>query len=281
MPTFYIVGSGRCGTTLLRRCLSQIQGIYIPPENHILGPSVKRRIVHREEDWASFAAWFEKALLNFPDFKYFNIDLDMLLLRLKHLPRNMQNARGAMSVVYDLHLRSQVTMIKYLGDKTPMNVFYLDDILSTVPEAKFINLIRDGVDVVESFLRIGRYITVDSAARRWKLAIEAAESFAEKNNKNIITIKYEDLVIHPRKILKSICHFLAIDYSERMMHCLTLPKSLATEMTQKHHENATLRLTSTNIGLGKSELSSEDLKKIRELVGDTLQRLGYQLPQIK
>ena len=50
---FFIAGSGRCGTTLLRRLLIEQAHVVIPPENYLLAVS-PRLMVMAQDDWAAF-----------------------------------------------------------------------------------------------------------------------------------------------------------------------------------------------------------------------------------
>jgi len=70
---FFIVGSGRCGTTLLRRELSNAASVHIPPETFALSDAIRVFKESAADDWNDIV---EQVLAKFdyhPEFGYFEL----------------------------------------------------------------------------------------------------------------------------------------------------------------------------------------------------------------
>jgi hypothetical protein len=54
------------------------------------------------------------------------------------------------------------------------------------------------------------------ACERWNFSVQTYR-FLKQNYNNHISIKFEDLLAHPREILRSICSFIGISFEEQML----------------------------------------------------------------
>jgi len=103
---------------------------------------------------------------------------------------------------------------KRWAEKTPNNIFTAGKILETYRHGKFINVIRDGRDVVLS-LTGRRGTPVYTAIWRWLAATEAG--LRMKGHPRFLTVRYEDLVLQTESTLKGICSFIGVDYDAAML----------------------------------------------------------------
>lgn len=93
------------------------------------------------------------------------------------------------------------------------------------PQAKFIHLIRDPVDSVASMaslkpvsisdFRISYVSSYYGFARLWKKCVLSALQYPDQ--KNVLHIFYEDLVLKPRTVLEEVCDFLDVSFEESLM----------------------------------------------------------------
>jgi hypothetical protein len=92
-------------------------------------------------------------------------------------------------------------------EKTPTNVFYLDFIFSLFnKKVKVINIIRDGRDVVMSHhSRLGNFMS----PQKWVRYVE--EGLKYKNDPNVLTIRYENLITKYEDTTALIAQFLNIE----------------------------------------------------------------------
>ena len=80
---------------------------------------------------------------------------------------------------------------KRWAEKTPNNVYCIEQILNLFPDAKFVHMIRDGRDVVLS-LHQGREFPIQNAIFRWLSAVEAGIRF--RGNPRYYELKYMTLI---------------------------------------------------------------------------------------
>jgi hypothetical protein len=106
-------------------------------------------------------------------------------------------------------------------EKTPAHSLWIREILDLFPDARFINIIRDGRDVVASLLAASKSWENDfthyafSAARLWTKYVRAVERARELVPKeNFFDVRYEDLRRNPSEKLAMISRFLNLDWSE-------------------------------------------------------------------
>ena len=104
------------------------------------------------------------------------------------------------------------------GDKTPGYVKQMGMVQRSLPEARFIHLIRDGRDVALS--REGRIaaeeMTVERHALIWKRRINRARGQVPRL-KHYTEVRYEDLVRDPEPTLRKICEFIELPYDAAML----------------------------------------------------------------
>lgn len=101
------------------------------------------------------------------------------------------------------------------AEKTPNNVFTSTEILNSYPDGKFINVIRDGRDVLLS-LRERRGTSVYLGIFRWLAATEAGLR-TQSLNSRFMTVRYEDLVMQTERTLEMVCGFIDEDYDPGML----------------------------------------------------------------
>jgi hypothetical protein len=99
-------------------------------------------------------------------------------------------------------------------EKTPRNVRYFDEILSYFDqEVKLIHIIRDGRDVMLSKhpLAPDEYWI---SPERWVRDVKVGLKF--KNHPQVLTIKYEDLILSYRETIEEICDFIGEESTEEL-----------------------------------------------------------------
>jgi len=105
---------------------------------------------------------------------------------------------------------------KYILLRTP-DALNINLYFNLFPDAKIIILLRDGRDTVESYIsswggaKIFRYMT-----KRWSQRMQQINDFIENNNhsKQILIIKYEDIVQNKDLLLNKTFNFLDLDQSK-------------------------------------------------------------------
>lgn len=276
---FFIVGSGRCGTTLLRRILQASPEVHIPPENWGLGYVIyhfrKNKSYLRWDQLVEIviaahqhrtAGWFET--VNDPE------DLFENVLSLSKSERSLYRL---IDHLYRYHGSSVGAEFRRWGDKTPVNVNHMEAILKSFPDARFINLVRDGVDVVHSWSQHEKYNgNVVRPAIRWKEAVVEAHAFAEQYPEKSLEVRYERLVQEPEKTVARICQFVDLAYESEMLSRTDHYEEMGRAQEVSYFQNVFGSITSENIGKGRRSLGTGQKEKISPLIDDVLSRFGYE-----
>ena len=120
-------------------------------------------------------------------------------------------------------------------EKTPQNVFYIQEILELFPNARIINMVRDPRAILLSQKRKwlrrkmgAHFITRKEALRLrinyhpytlsklWNAAIGAAQKFSE--HPQVMTVRFEDILEDAKTTVEHICNHLGIDFIEEMLN---------------------------------------------------------------
>ncbi|MBD3307297.1 hypothetical protein GF339_12725 [candidate division KSB3 bacterium] len=158
LPRFFIVGTGRCGTTLLRKLLVQHPDVYIPQETHWLPILANyfgmQRVPHTEIFRVVENTYMAKG----------KTALERILkenaLEPEDFRQDLFSRFGAsagtvpdfMAVFYGLLAERNGASI--CGDKTPDYGFCMTMLQQFWPQAKFIHIFRDGRDVALSMSKV-------------------------------------------------------------------------------------------------------------------------------
>lgn len=274
---FFIIGSGRSGTTLLMAILTSHPDIFIPPESKVISRLVRRcqslnflpwrqlsrLIVSRFEAQRKFYLW-EVNVAEFYD--------ELLSLRKKE-----RSLAKALDMFYCYCGRQKKEEFKIWGDKSPINTLNLGWIHRVFPQAKFIHIIRDGRDVVSSMLIKGDTPAgrnIELACRRWNRSIELAQRFGQMKGKHYVELRYEELVSHPELTVRRICEFLSVDYQPTMLYHQGREKLPLTKL--RHHQNVRKPINTDSIGKWKNNLNARQKHLVNKFLQDNLVILGYQ-----
>lgn len=274
---FFIIGSGRCGTTLLRRVLTAHPDICIPPETYVLHKCIQlfRRL--NTLPWDDLVNLVLSTIEYHPKFTDFNLSLRPLYQQLINIPEKDRTLALIIDQFYQFYAsENQYQCIRW-GDKTPLYTLHLDSILQVFPRAQFIHLIRNGVDVVHSYLKTKLRLELEDTSRRWLESVNIARSFGDQHPSIYLEIRYETFVEDPKKIVKQVCEFLGIEYSDRMIDSQAVANKMGDVPNYDHFSSVFNPISTENIGKGKQAFTADQLEEIRRIIGKDLAELGYPL----
>ncbi|MBD3311247.1 MAG: hypothetical protein GF349_01965 [Candidatus Magasanikbacteria bacterium] len=216
---FFIVGSYRSGTTLLRNILNLHEDVAVVPEMHFFDNLIANRKkygdIKKRKNKVELVdnIFFKIKNFNISRGDYWeNINLDHKLLKSKML--DCTDLRELFFVLASS--LSSKNSFSVLIEKTPYNVFFLEQITELFPEAGIIHIIRDGREVCASACK--RWgLDYLGPATRWKDSIKSYEKYNKKNKdkkEKFIEIRYEDLVDEPKNTINKIFKFINLGLNE-------------------------------------------------------------------
>jgi len=162
------------------------------------------------------------------------------------------------------------------GEKTPGNVFYIEQILEDFPNAQFVYIYRDCRDASAEFIESQFGPTnAYNAAVMWRDGQQAVKPFRDKLTADQwLNVRYEDFVRDPVESLKSLCAFLGEDYDDALMEFHQTP---VAQHRGKTRDNWALAhpISDRHIGIYKHQLSIDQQRVMSWVAGDLMQELGY------
>nr|MDJ0840996.1 sulfotransferase [Acidobacteriota bacterium] len=207
---FFIIGSGRSGTTLLRRILTSRPDCHIPPETYVLPVVIREYRTHARANWQTLVRLVSARFEYHPEFAKMKACLQIIVPDLVDIPKEQRSLAFIIDRIY-LSLAEQAgSPCRIWGDKTPNNTYHLDRIRLLFPKARFIHMIRDACDVAVSMVTMGRYETLAESAERWRTTVKLSLDFMRRYPDQVIQVRYEDLVSKPTDETRRICEFLGL-----------------------------------------------------------------------
>lgn len=283
-PPVFIVGVPRSGTTLLRMMLDSHPSLAIPPETHFL---LDLFASHRATEITRYTLL--KTILSSPRWNDF-------CLSSQHLEDSLMNIHpfsiGA-GITCFYHLYASRFDKPRWGDKTPQYSLLVNHLSREIPEIKFVHVVRDGRDVFLSLKStwFGKNVSARQHAYYWRRNVVYTESVGIAN-KNLLQIRYEDLVADSTSTLRKICKFIHLNYAGDMMNYFTRSRHRLSELSHLRmqsgesispgdrvaiHRSTMSPPTSGSIGRWRNEMSPPDLDSYMSIASDLLLKLGYDL----
>jgi len=211
----FIVGCPRSGTTILHSLLGRHPELFSLPETHFYHFALRRNWLHRFlthqsqlGNYCQFADWMAQ---HYPDIALPSMKLPKALLVTKfhHVCDEVARRENASCWV----------------EKTPDNLYHLDQIASLDPSARFIHIVRDPVSVIASLLHVTReypetwgFDSVEKCVKKWKTSAELTLSAANRLDNNIL-ILYDTLLSSEEAVKQKCWSFM----------CLPIPSELDTK----------------------------------------------------
>ncbi len=269
---FFITGSQRSGTTLLRLILNAHSRVAIPEEGTFWMPLLRahRHDYERPLKQAVLDRYLAYIAKN-DQFRTWDLPMDRVTEDLGS--RERVTLADFMEAFYVAYARLQRK--PYWGDKTPSFFRKIDQLARIFPNARFIHVIRDGRDVFLSMRRLEpSRKNVAVAALEWKYKLERArKSLLSLPEGRTLEIRFEDVLHRPEETLAEICRFVGIHYERSMLDFYQTSRRYIGE----HHSALIFKPLSTEAAeRWKSRMVPRENKTFEALAGGSLRQCGYQ-----
>ncbi|MHB1749935.1 MAG: sulfotransferase family protein, partial [Acidithiobacillus sp.] len=162
------------------------------------------------------------------------------------------------------------------GEKTPYNLFFVQQILEDFPNAQFIFITRDGRDASADYLASGFGPTnIYCAAEVWKMCQNAVTPWRKSlANDQWLDVKYEELVQQPHAVLKQVCAFIGEEFTTTMLEFFQTDIAKQRGATRDHAPLGT-PVSTQYIGIYKTQLSVKEQKIFGAVATKELEEAGY------
>jgi hypothetical protein len=271
-PPFFIVACDRSGTTMLRLIHDRSPDVAIPTESMILvdfaGAAGAALDTDAEFDRLAAAVWRHPKVREWG------------------LP-GAPPARGGRTGAAAYRAAIEAPFLAYAklhgkprwADKTPYYVGEIDRVKRVFPEARIVNLVRDGRDVALSLLRVPfGPSNVWAAARQWRAAVDAGDAAQARYGDDVLTVRYEDLVADPDAVVRAVCSFCEIAYAPEM---LAIEESAAGKLAAGQEgwfSELFAGIGTGSVGKWRTQMTAAQRAVFAAEASAALLRHGYEVP---
>lgn len=274
---FFIINSGRCGSTLLNRLLNQHQDLFLPPEQYFIHQMIIKFRLYNWILWRDLAKVLAGELvpsLSAHNWEWKYEDTFKEIVAAKGSERSLQSVIDRVLRNYALQ---QGKAPRLWGDATPLNSSYVPEIFNAYPKAKYLYLTRDARDVVASYKQgedapFALFKDPKTCASNWCLAYEMTQKLQRKGVE-VLHLRYEELVQNPNEVLNTVFDFLAVPKMSIDTKRLDVPDIAFYQLP--YHAGLQRPVHTKSIGKWKNELSQRELEDIMPVVSPTMKALGY------
>jgi hypothetical protein len=286
-PAPFVVGVGRSGTTLLRLMLDSHPDLAMPPETGFVPDVIG--FARKGVTPAEMVAYLREQR-SWGDHR-----LDEAELERRFAAESRLDDTTALRAFYRLYADGQGK--PRWGDKTPAYVKRMPLIERSLPEARFVHVIRDGRDVSLSRdkrrLREGDAPGPARMAEMWRNRILRARKHALRV-RHYTEVRYEDLVTDTEPTLRRVAEAVELEWDGAMLRYHERASERLAEMNRdlpategkltrsgdermRAHALATEPPNPSRIASWKGRMSAEDVAEFEAVAGDLLAELGYEL----
>ena len=281
MKYIQLIGTQRSGSNLLRLMLNQLDDISSPHPPHILSTFLpvleKYGNLKTSKNLNNLISDVRKWIkLNPIKWKNFDVSVNMIKSNLKN-PSIFQ----VFSSIYEIYAEQSNSKVWMCKSLTNMN--YFDQIEREMLFPVYIYIYRDGRDVDISFKKaiVGPKHSY-FIAKKW----EDDQIVCEKIKKNVsssrfISVKYEDLILNPKKILFHICKKIKVKYDDKVLNYYKSKESKVSASAGEMWSNLSKPILKNNTSKFIKGLNKEDLLIFESIAIKSLSRLGYNLLNTK
>lgn len=304
----FVVGYQHSGTTLVQNILGRNQEVYkLPFETKFFEHShmIRKRFPTLDDD--EVIGEYVRFLKEILETGYrvkgeyalggesWVVDLDLDEGALERFARSRSGKQTHVQIYREFcDLVAKANASTRWVEGTPSHVFFADVIGQAIPDARFVEIVRDARDVLASkktmaktakenpkYDRRGRQIrdlafsfdpVLDGTS--WKAAIRAGQKGQRQLTGRWHRIRYEDLVTDPWPVVEDLCAFLELSADEDMLRV----SGRGGAEWSKHRDSEGIRQDS--LGRWRKVLDPGEFAVAQLVVRKELSALGYEVADV-
>ena len=198
-PPFFIVGSVRSGTTILRDVLRIHKDLVCPEETHFFRWSFPFGATEYKNNYLNKVLRVHRSIDKVSDEKM------MELLDTCHSRKDFSG-----KYIEEFIKSTGANPESRWFDKTPQNLYNLMLISAEFLHSRFIHIYRNPLNVVAS-LKVGEVMSAKNnieSANYWREATMISHQFSRCFPNRVMTIRYDDFTNKPNEIMGQLCEFI-------------------------------------------------------------------------
>lgn len=208
---FFIVGSARSGTTMLRMMMNAHPLVAVPPESRFVVELWPGRDAIDSDAWLEQLAAHER---------FVAWDLPVDAVRAEMGERTTVAYHEAVDAAFTAYARAR-GKIRW-GDKTPRYIEHIELLASLFPDARFVHVVRDGRNVALSYADVPfGPKTVARAAALWRDRVRAGMRAGRSlGAARYLELRYEDVVAGEEAVAataRRLSDFLELEFHADML----------------------------------------------------------------
>jgi len=270
----FLICSERSGSNLITKLIDSHSLYCGPTPPHLL--RVFEPLMVKYGDLDKYSNW-ERFIGDVLDF--FNCKIGVWEARFsKHELMSIKNRSLAAVVKYiykkeaDIHNKTHVFIKE-------VRAYNLVDYVSRVfSNPKFIWLVRDPRDMALSWSKSPVHRgDIVRASNIWKNDQKASMKIYKqlKDKKNVLLVKYEDLITKQEQVMQTVCSFLEIDFEDKMINFHKNKMSVANASTTDNWKNLNKKIMTHNSKKYKTGLNELQIQYIEYTCCLEMEYLGY------
>lgn len=270
-----IIGTQRSGSNLLRLMINELDGVIAPHPPHLLKTFMPLLGQYGDlSDEQNFRQLIEDAcrLVETNPVVWENVSLN------RNKIFNQSSNRNLIEIFKSIY--EQMAMANgatFWCCKSMANVNFAEQMESNGLKPLYIRLVRDGRDVAASFKKVavGEKHSYH-LAKYWNNLQRKSEDLVNRVGVNrAITIRYEDLIQEPEQVMRQICTFLGLPFSDQVFNYFQSEESKHTAASGFMWSNVTQPILRNNTQKYKSVLTEWEIKIFESIAGQMLMKNGY------
>jgi Sulfotransferase family len=162
------------------------------------------------------------------------------------------------------------------GDKRPSYILNLDAIFAMVPDAQFVNVVRDPRAAIASIIKIGWYQDgLGAGIDIWERSVEQADRARRKLGEDQFhEIVYEQMVADPRGELEQLVAFLGLDPAG--LDAMLAFHETADIKSKKMHPLVAKPVTDEALRSWETAMQPAEIALIEQELAGQMARYGYE-----
>ncbi len=285
----FVLGNPRSGTTLLRLMLTCHPRITIPPECGFavwLQPRWGAWTRRKAADPGEVFRFVEDVVASRKFETWHVTGPDLVEAIERDAPRSYSDLVRS---VYGAYLRHVGREGGRWGDKNNWYIHHVREIRAMFPDAVLLHLVRDGRDVACSYLELAERKIESVYAPHLPRALEAIAdewvenvagmraAFDAEGWRDVIEVRYEDLVAHPTEALTGVMRELGEEFHPEMLDyaARNLREELEPREFLQWKARITTALDATLVGRYRRELDARQIEILTSRMRPLLDQYGY------